>query len=88
MGFAITSACDGCTSCLRQCPTAAIVGSEGQVHAIDVRRCIDCGVCGQICPVDAVLDQHGLLAPRVPRDQRLRPVFDLAREYRATDHRD
>ncbi len=79
MAYTIGGACDGCTSCLRQCPTAAITGAEGQLHKVDPRRCIDCGVCGQICPVDAVFDPSGQLAQRVPRDQRLRPVFDLQR---------
>lgn len=39
-------------------------------------RCIDCGVCGEICPIEAVVDHHGKIAQRVPRQLRLRPVVD------------
>lgn len=77
MAFFIAPTCDGCSACLRQCPTAAIGGVEGALHTIDARLCIDCGVCGEICPVQAVFDQHGRLCERVARDQRLRPVVDL-----------
>ncbi len=76
MSFRILDHCDGCMACLHQCPERAIRGGRDLRHEVDPRRCVDCGVCGQICPIEAVLDDHGKLASRVPRPLRARPVFD------------
>ena len=41
--------CNGCTTCIRYCPTEAIRIKNG--HAvINDERCIDCGECIRICP--------------------------------------
>ncbi len=77
MSHSITGKCDGCSACFGQCPTAAIVGVFQSRYRINPLMCIDCGVCGAICPVDAVLDQFGEVVPRIPRDQRPRPVVAL-----------
>ncbi|MBO5726676.1 MAG: 4Fe-4S binding protein, partial [Clostridia bacterium] len=44
--------CNGCTTCLRHCPTEAIRIRDN--HAvINEQRCIDCGECIRICPSKA-----------------------------------
>lgn len=76
VSFGIGLTCDGCSACAQQCPVAAISGHFKERYAIDAALCIDCGVCGLVCPKQAVFDGNGQLAVRIPRDQRPRPVID------------
>ena len=76
MAHTITELCDGCSACAGQCPTKAIHGLFKERYAIDERLCIDCGVCGWICPLPAVLDAAGQVVPHLPRDERPRPLID------------
>ena len=47
------------------------------MFTIDPHTCIDCGVCGVLCPVEAVTDDHGQRVNRLPRFERPRPVVDI-----------
>ncbi|HOX29287.1 MAG TPA: [Fe-Fe] hydrogenase large subunit C-terminal domain-containing protein [bacterium] len=44
--------CQGCTHCIRTCPTEAIRVRNGKAKIID-ERCIDCGECIRTCPNSA-----------------------------------
>ena len=46
--------CQGCTNCIKSCPTEAIRVRDGKAKIIK-ERCIDCGECIRICPYHAKL---------------------------------
>jgi ferredoxin len=75
MAYKITELCDGCTACKRMCPVEAISGERKNLHIINEKRCIECGVCGWICPVGAVIDENGVQVGRIPRKQWPKPVI-------------
>ncbi len=52
--------CDGCTSCLRHCPTEAIRIKDNKA-VINQERCIDCGECIRVCPNKAKKSRCGSL---------------------------
>ncbi len=53
--------CNGCTTCLRHCPTEAIRIRDN--HAvINDGRCIDCGECIRVCPNKAKKAKCGALS--------------------------
>ena len=46
--------CTGCMRCAKECPTAAITGERKKPHTIDTTTCVTCGICHDVCPVEAV----------------------------------
>ncbi|MGD0099314.1 MAG: [Fe-Fe] hydrogenase large subunit C-terminal domain-containing protein [Acidobacteriota bacterium] len=46
--------CDGCMSCMRACPTAAVRVRKGRAVKLE-DRCIDCGECIRVCPRSAIV---------------------------------
>ena len=49
--------CQGCTHCMKRCPTQAIRITGGKAH-VDSERCIDCGQCMAVCPHHAIILQQ------------------------------
>lgn len=50
----IPDKCTGCTLCAKKCPTNAISGERKQVHIIDQKLCVKCGVCFEVCKFSAI----------------------------------
>src|SRR5690554_3059702 len=46
--------CQGCTHCMKICPTEAIRIRGGKAH-VDFQICIDCGQCMSVCPHNAIV---------------------------------
>ncbi|NTW43227.1 MAG: 4Fe-4S binding protein [Anaerolineaceae bacterium] len=46
--------CNGCSLCIRVCPTEALRIRNGKAHLIE-DRCVDCGECFRKCPVHAII---------------------------------
>jgi len=46
--------CIGCTLCIPECPTDAIIGSNKQMHTIIEEECTGCERCLAVCPVDCI----------------------------------
>jgi Na+-translocating ferredoxin:NAD+ oxidoreductase RNF subunit RnfB len=46
--------CEGCMSCMRACPTAAVRIRKGRAVKLE-DRCIDCGECIRVCPRAAII---------------------------------
>ncbi len=78
MAHSITQDCIGCTLCQRNCPVQAISGNVKEQHVINARRCVDCGVCANVCNKSAVRDQFGNPCVKIPKAEWKKPVVDAA----------
>lgn len=59
--YADIEKCNGCTTCLKHCPTEAIRIKNG-VAVINSERCIDCGECIKLCPNKAKKARYSKLS--------------------------
>ena len=53
--FIVEDLCIGCTRCIRECSTDAIMGANKQMHTIIVDACHGCSKCVPVCPTDAIV---------------------------------
>lgn len=49
----VTDKCTGCKSCIRKLGCPGLIIEDGKVR-VDPALCTGCGVCSQVCPVDAI----------------------------------
>jgi signal transduction histidine kinase/ferredoxin len=81
--FTAGEACRKCYSCVRSCPTKAIVVHAGQAD-VDPDRCISCGQCVLMCSQSAkrvrssLADVRGLLASGRACHAMIAPSFPAA----------
>lgn len=51
----IEDVCIGCTRCIKDCPTDAILGAAKQMHTVLSDACSGCGNCIERCPTEALV---------------------------------
>jgi NADP-reducing hydrogenase subunit HndC len=65
--------CQACMSCLKKCPSDAIVGGKKTIHVIDQEKCTKCNTCFDVCPprFRAVQKISGVpVPPPIPEEER------------------
>lgn len=51
----IEDLCIGCTRCIRECSSDAILGASKQMHTIIAQDCHGCNKCPVVCPTEAIV---------------------------------
>lgn len=66
--YILPDKCEGCMICARGCPVQAIEGGKRMVHVIDQAKCINCGICLDVCPprFNAVVKVSGAKPSGIP----------------------
>jgi formate hydrogenlyase subunit 6/NADH:ubiquinone oxidoreductase subunit I len=54
----------------------AITGAQKTLHVINEKRCVECGVCGRICPAKAITDAQGVVCVAQKRSEWKKPRVD------------
>lgn len=60
--------CIGCTKCLPDCPTDAILGGAKVMHTVITDVCTGCELCIPTCPVDCI--EMRPTSPHTPEQQQ------------------
>ena len=51
--YILPDKCDrGCEHCVLTCPTEAIFSDEKRIKVIDQEKCVKCGNCAAVCPIE------------------------------------
>lgn len=54
MKYIVNNDCVGCTTCVSECPTGAIVEKSDRCEVVS-SKCNGCGSCVEVCPVGAII---------------------------------
>ncbi len=74
LGLLPTRRCEGCTHCIRVCPTEAIRIRRGKAQVLG-HRCIQCGLCIRTCPKDAWKAAPGFPG-KMNREEKATAILD------------
>jgi [FeFe] hydrogenase (group B1/B3) len=55
--YIVTNLCKGCIAqpCMNNCPKKAITRSESGKALIDPEKCVNCGICKELCPYHSIV---------------------------------
>ena len=54
MPYVINDECIACGACEPECAQECISEADGK-YVIDAEKCIDCGLCADVCPTGAAV---------------------------------
>jgi len=46
--------CEGCETCVDECPTEAISMNDDGIAEVDADECVECETCVDVCPNEAI----------------------------------
>ena len=81
MAFIREDECIGCTKCLPDCPTDAIMGAAKLMHTVIADACTACELCIPTCPVDCIE-----MRPIAERDEQAKQSLNAIWLERFTHH--
>ena len=101
MAYVVTEACINFkyTDCASNCPTTCFREGVNMV-VIDLTDCIDCNLCAELCPVEAIyldeevpekwesyIELNARLGAIWPEISRAKAPLDCAEEFRTVEHK-